>query len=164
MRFLISIFVLVVAFSAGAVHVACHHSGPTGGDGADADSDSDTDADTDVDSDTDSDGDTDTDEDTDTLDDCPDPCLAENDDYIPGCGEECGGMADIQCTGEDLECAYVISVLDGMGLCLPTDEVSCDDDDDCACLAVLEHNLCETFGEPHWVCETGLGACAIQCE
>jgi len=154
----LSRLLLFFVFSGLLAAVACHHTGPTGDGAPDADTDADSDSDTDVDTDTDSEGD------TDTLDECPDPCLAENDDYIPGCGEECGGMADVQCSSDELECAFVTSVLDGMGICLPFDETVCDEDDDCACLAVLEHNLCEGLGDPAWVCEGVWGMCAIECE
>jgi hypothetical protein len=153
---------LLLVCSICSAAAACHHTGPVG-DGA-PDGDTDADGDTDVDADSDADGDSDTDADTDTLDDCPDPCLDENDEPITGCLDECGGMADIQCESAELECAYMISVLDGMGICLPPQLIACGDDDDCACLAVVEHGLCETIGDPAWVCTMDWGVCAIECE
>jgi hypothetical protein len=148
---------------AAVAFLACHHTGPTGGNAPDADTDTDTDSDSDGGSDGDVDSDSDSDGDTDTLDDCPDPCLDEDEQPIEGCLDECGGMADLQCEPVELECAYMVSVLDGMGICLPPDQIACGDHEDCACLAVLEHGLCETIGDPTWVCLMDWGVCAIEC-
>jgi hypothetical protein len=155
------LLVLTLAFAL----AACHQSASTGdGDGSgDADTDTDTDVDVDSDSDADTDTDADSDTDTDTLDECPDPCLDGDGLEIPGCLDQCGGIADEQCPSDDLDCVIITDVLDAFAICLPADELECEDDEDCACLAVVEHDVCMGEGEGSWVCPEMFGRCSIQC-
>jgi hypothetical protein len=152
---------ILLSLAATAVIAACNESGPTGGGAPDADSDSDADTDSDVDSDSDSD--TDSDGETDTLDDCPDPCLDADDEPIPGCLDQCGGIAGIECPDAELLCVVPLDMMDAFSVCLPFDVLECDDNEDCACLAVVEHDICSGESDGEWVCSDVFGQCAIEC-
>jgi hypothetical protein len=72
-------------------------------------------------------------------------------------------MADEQCPADDLDCVIITDVLDAFAICLPVDVLDCESDEDCACLGVVEHEVCMGEGDGSWVCPEAFGMCSIEC-
>ena len=115
----------------------------------------DTTADTAVDTATDTAADTGTDAPTDTgTDPGCDPCYVGG-SYVSGCTAMCGGFAGTPCPDTTvLTCVYATG--SDAGICIPTVNLGCSVDADCACFP--HFSICTTT---RWTCASG--SCSVAC-
>jgi hypothetical protein len=119
------------------------------------DTTTDTAADTAVDTAADTAVDTGTDASTDTATDpsC-DPCYVGG-SYVSGCTAMCGGFAGTPCPDTTvLTCVYATG--SDAGICIPTVNLGCSVDADCACFP--HFSICTTT---RWTCASG--SCSVAC-